>query len=75
MAFEKDPIYKSKLIMTQKEITVSAFNELVLCSPVCLCVCVYVLSHVRLFVTPWTVSHQVSLSTEFSRQGYWSVLP
>ena len=30
------------------------------------------LSHVQLFVTPWTVAHQVSLSMEFSRQEYWS---
>ena len=36
------------------------------------------LSHfscVRLFVTPWTVAHQASLSMEFSRREYWSVLP
>ena len=33
------------------------------------------LSHVRLFVTPWTVAHQASLSMEFSRQEYWSGLP
>ena len=33
------------------------------------------LSHVRLFVTPWTVAHQSPLSIEFSRQGYWSGLP
>ena len=33
------------------------------------------LSHVRLFVTPWTVAHQAPLSTEFSRQEYWSWLP
>ena len=29
------------------------------------------LSHVQLFGTPWTVVHQASLSTEFSRQEYW----
>ena len=34
-----------------------------------------VLSHVRLFVTPWTVAHQAPLSIEFSRQEYWSGLP
>ena len=28
------------------------------------------LSHVRLFVTPWTVARQVSLSMEFSRKEY-----
>ena len=33
------------------------------------------LSCVQLFVTPWTVAHQASLSMEFSRQGYWSRLP
>ena len=32
------------------------------------------LSHVWLFVTPWTVAHQASLSMEFSRQEYWSGL-
>ena len=30
-------------------------------------------SHVRLFVTPWTVSHRLLL--ELSRQEYWSGLP
>ena len=38
------------------------------------CVCV-LLSQVRLFVTPWAVAHQDILSTEFSRQEYWSPLP
>ena len=33
------------------------------------------LSHVRLFVTPWTVAHQAPPSMEFSRQEYWSGLP
>ena len=32
-------------------------------------------SHVQLFVTPWTVACQASLSMEFSRQEYWSRLP
>ena len=26
-------------------------------------------------MTPWTVAHQAPLSTEFSRQEYWSGLP
>ena len=34
-----------------------------------------VLSHIQLFVTPWTVAHQALLSMEFSRQEYWSGLP
>ena len=32
-------------------------------------------SHVRLFVTPWTVGCQAPLSMGFSRQEYWSGLP
>ena len=33
------------------------------------------LSHVRLFVTPWTVAHQAPPSMGFSKQEYWSGLP
>ena len=33
------------------------------------------LSHVRLFVTQWTVAYQAPLSKGFSRQEYWSGLP
>ena len=33
------------------------------------------LSHVRLFATPWTVARQARLSMGFSRQEYWSGLP
>ena len=33
------------------------------------------LSHICLFVTPWTVAHQAPLSLEFSRQEYWSGFP
>ena len=32
-------------------------------------------SHVQLFVTPWTVAHQAPPSMEFSRQEYWCGLP
>ena len=32
------------------------------------------ISCVQLFVTPWTVAHQISLSMEFSRQEYWNGL-
>ena len=32
-------------------------------------------SHVRLFVTPWTVAYQAPPSMEFSRQEYWNGLP
>ena len=34
-----------------------------------------VLSHVRLFVTPWTVAPQAPLSMKFFRQKYCSGLP
>ena len=33
------------------------------------------LSHVRLFATPWTVAYQAHLSMGFSRQECWSGLP
>jgi len=33
------------------------------------------LSHVKLFATPWSVACQVPLSMDFSRQEYWSGLP
>ena len=33
------------------------------------------LSHIWLFVTPWTVAHQVPLSMGFPRQEYWRGLP
>ena len=39
------------------------------------CVCTQWLSSVQLFVTPWTIAHQVPLSMEFSRQEYRSGLP
>ena len=45
---------------------------------ICVCVCVYVCVLVAqsccLFVTSWTVAHQIPLSLEFSRQEYWSGL-
>ena len=42
------------------------------------CLCAHILtcfSHVRLFVTLWTVAHQAPLSMGFSRQECWSGLP
>ena len=38
-----------------------------------ICVC-WSLSHVWLFVAPWTVAHQAPLSMGFSRQEHWSWL-
>ena len=34
-----------------------------------------VLSHVQLFVTPWTAAHQAPVFPEFSSQEYWGGLP
>ena len=39
------------------------------------CACAFVLSRVRLFVTPWIVACPAPLSMEFSRQEHWSQLP
>ena len=39
------------------------------------CVCAQLLSHVWLFVTPWTVARQAPLSMGFPRQKYCSGLP
>ena len=36
---------------------------------------VQLLSHVWLFATPWTVTHQAPPTMGFSRQDYWSGLP
>ena len=33
------------------------------------------LSHVQLFTTPWTATHQAPLSKGLSRQEYWSGVP
>ena len=39
------------------------------------CTDMCVLSHVRLFATPWTTVYQAPLSMGFSRQEYWSGFP
>ena len=36
---------------------------------------VQLLSHIQLFVTPWTAAHQAPPSMGFSSQEYWSGLP
>ena len=41
---------------------------------ICVCVCES-LSRAPVSVTPWTITRQVPLSLEFSRQEYWSGLP
>ena len=37
--------------------------------------CAYLLSHVWLFATPWTIAHQAPLSTGILQQQYWTGLP
>ena len=39
------------------------------------CVCAQSLSHVRLFVTPWTVACEAPLSMGYFQWGYWTGLP
>ena len=47
-----------------------------LCKIFCLCVtCAQSLSHVHLFVTPWTAACQAPLSMVFSQQEFWSRVP
>ena len=47
-----------------------ASHTLIVCVSVC-----FVLSHVPVFTTLWTVAHQAPLSVGFPRQEYWSGLP
>ena len=42
---------------------------------VCMNIHAQLLSHVRLFVTPWMVAHQAPLTMGFSRQENWRSLP
>ena len=43
--------------------------------PVFTCVCVYLLSGVHCFATPWTIALQGPLFMEFPRWEYWGELP
>ena len=43
--------------------------------PFLACMRVCVLSHVRCFVFPWTITRQAPLSMGFSRQEFWIALP
>ena len=42
------------------------------CLPITTLVNACILSHVHLFVTPWTVANQAPLSVGLPRQDYWS---
>ena len=66
-----------KKLLTSIILEVSFGNQ-----SVCVSVCVhmhtctrYFLSHIQLFVNPWTVACQATLFVELSRQEYRSVLP
>ena len=49
-------------------------GHLIICCSVCMCVH-QSLSHVQIFVTPWTIACQAPLSIGFHRQDYWSGFP
>ena len=51
------------------------FNKICVSIRVFKSVCMYMLSRVQLFATPWTVACQAPLSIGFPRQKYWSGLP
>ena len=54
---------------------VSIYSKLIWVYQVNIVVSDELLSHVWLFVTPWTAGHQNPVSMEFSRQEYWSGFP
>ena len=56
----------SSLALSRRDLTPGSLQGCVVCSS---------LSHVRLFLTPWTVAHQAPLFMGFLRQEYWSGLP
>ena len=70
------------LLLTWKWLLLGSFVKLSKVVFVCVCamyfvkcVCVQLLSRVRLFLTPRVVACQASLSMGFSRQEHWSGLP
>ena len=66
------PGYFSPLHFPSPSIIIHSCKDEV--SHVSLCGCVWVAQSCPTLWTPQTVAHQVSLSTEFSRQEYWSGL-
>ena len=50
----------------------SVLSQVCVCVCVCVCARAHVVSHIQLFMTPWTVAHQAPLSMGFPRQEYWS---
>ena len=72
-------INREKLKNVKEEWTGSCMMQRLKSSCVCLCVCgcvcAQLFSHVRLYVTPWTVAHQAPLSMGLPKQEYWRGLP
>ena len=58
-------------VSSYKELRKTYFNVHVCLYSVCVLSC---FSHIRLFVTLWTIAHQVHLTMGFSSQEYWSGL-
>ena len=63
------------MVITVLAVVVDTFVELLSCNPLVLAAKMRLLSHVQLFVTPWTTAHQAPPSMGLSRQEHWSGLP
>ena len=59
--------------MTNSEVLLVKAKKLLF--KMCVCAHMCALTHVQLFVTPWTVANQAPLSMGFPRQEYWSGSP
>ena len=62
------------MLNTYKNQEILAYMKIMLNSVESTCVCVCVISHVWLFLTPRAVAWPTPLSMGFSRQEYWSAL-
>ena len=60
-------------LLTQEPLRTEFYLNNVFMYYVCMYLCIYVcvFIHAQLFVAPWTVGHQASLSMGFPRQEYW----
>ena len=59
--------------MTNSEVLLVKAKKLLF--KMCVCAHMCALTHVQLFVTPWTVANQAPLSMGFPRQEHWSRSP
>ena len=70
--------WDNKELDTTEQQILSHFHKCVYILFLYVCVCLgvcYLLRHVWLFVTQWTIAFQAPLSMRFSRQEYWSGFP